>query len=91
MFYNMITVNAIKVNVHPENDYGKTSIGAILGILLSSLAWVGLIGMIFGIVNIYLSFKDSNADSLFKGKLAVICGLCLVILRGILHSTGIIQ
>lgn len=91
MLCNMVTVGAIRVNVHPEDDYGKASIGAILGVLFGALAWVGLIGVIFGLVNVYLSFKDSNADSLFKGKIAFICGICLIVLRGILRGTGVIQ
>lgn len=82
--------NDISVALTGEETIG-TLVGSVIGTVLDLARYVGIILLIFGLYQLYLSFKDDNPDGKIKAITLLVTSVGLMTIKMILVGLGVIK
>lgn len=86
------TASATTVTVNDLS--GKTTdqlVGSIIGQVLTLARYVGVMLLVFGFYQLYISFKDDNPDGKIKAITICVTAVGLMTIKSILEAVGVIS
>lgn len=86
----MAAAGGVTVNIAADADIG-TMIGKIIDQVLTLARYVGVILLIFGIYQLYMSFKDENPDGKIKAITLLVTSVGLMTIKSIMSAIGVIS
>lgn len=85
-------LSAYGVTVTVPTDLSMDSlVGKVIDVVLTLARYIGLILLIFGLYQLYLSFKDDNPDGKIKAITLLVTSVGLITLKSILKLVGLIS
>lgn len=84
---------AYAISVDDSTDMGTftSTMGKIIGIILTVMRYVGAVLVIYGVYEIIMSFMQNQPEAKTKGIFMVAAGVVLVALKSILIGLGVIS
>lgn len=81
---------SVQIGDNVENADMDTLMGGVATFVLDLLRWLGVFLLIWGIGQLYLSFRDENSDGKIKALLVCIAAIGLITLKFLLKQMGVI-
>lgn len=90
-FNNALVANAgSDITIAVDEDANMdTIVGGIIGFILDLARYVGVVLLVYGIYQVYMAFKDDNADSKIKGISFCIMAVGLITIKTIIGPNGL--
>ena len=83
------TWDTVKVQADSNADAG-TLMGNIIGIILTLMRYVGVALLVYGVVEIVMSFMQNQPEAKTKGIIMALCGVVMIALKSVLQAIGVI-